>query len=281
MKTAIVTDSIADIPQDLADRYQITIIPAILTLNGESYLDGSGLSRVDFYAQLPSLRALPTTAAPSIEAFQQAYDILFTRGIQRIISIHVAGNLSGIFSIATTAAKAFGNRIHMVDSRQVTLGLGFQALAAAETLAKGLPIEAALDAIRRVSERVRIFAMLDTLDYIRRSGRVGWATSFLGNILSLKPLIELYRGEVFRRGFSRLRKQGLEYLRSCLKSFGVMERLALLHTGTTDPHEIPELVSQFNPMVQSEILTVHVTTVIGTHVGPNGLGFAAVPAVSG
>ena len=278
MKLGIVTDSTSDLPKYLVEQYELEVIPSILILNGKEYADGIGLSREDFYRQLPSLHASqhPTTAAPSIGDFSTRYESLLTRGCDHILSIHAAGSLTSILNIARQASKEFPDRVTCVDSTSLSLGLGFQVLAAAE--AADLGLAAALDAIESTRKRLHVSAALDTMENLRRSGRVPAAVTILGGLLNIKPMVELTNGEVKAIGAVRTTRQANERMLSFLLQGGELERLAILHTGAEPrAREFLNVVMQkASQSVPRDILMVNVTTVIGTHVGPNGLGFAAV-----
>jgi DegV family protein with EDD domain len=274
MKIAIVTDSTADLPADIVNEYQISVIPAILIIDGKSYEDGGDLSREEFYENLPGMRQFPSTAAPSSGSFQQCYDQLIQSGVERIISIHVSGKLSGIVNSAQAAAQRYGDVVKIIDSGQVTLGLGFQVLEAARAVLQNESVENIISRVEDVRRRIKLVALLDTLEYVRRSGRVSWARASLSTLLQIKPLIELTDGEIFRLGEARTRKKGIARLLEHLLSTAPYEELAILHTNAeSDAIDLAhEVRSKFirNPLI------VNVTTVIGTHVGTNGLGFVAV-----
>jgi DegV family protein with EDD domain len=276
MKLGIVTDSTCDIPQFLIEQYELEVIPCILVIDGKEYVDGRDLTREEFYRQLPSLKTQPTTAAPSIGDFSTRYDFLLTRGCDHILSIHAASTLTSLFNIARQAAADFADRITCVDSTSLSLGLGFQVLAAAEAAELGL--QAALDALRSTHRRLQVFAALDTMEYLKRSGRVPTTVAMLGSLLSIKPLIELKNGEVKPIGAVRATSQANERMSRLLLEGDPLERLAILHTGAEARARefLNALMQEASQSVPRDILMVNVTTVIGTHVGPNGLGFAAV-----
>ena len=274
METAIVTDSTADLPLTLSEELNIYQIPVDLTLENKTYLDGFDLSRSDFYNRLPDLERLPTTAAPSAGRFQELYSSIFEKGHQNIISIHPSKKLSGIFNAARLAAEEFSNPIKVIDSEQLSMGLGFQVLKAAKLARKGVDIKDIIQEVKSILERVRVFAMLDTFRYIQRSGRVSWAKARIGSILQIKPVLELKGGEVINKGASRTRSKGINYLGETLQELGELEDLAILHTNALEDGRL--FINQFAPKYISDPIIVNVTTIIGTHVGPNGLGFAAV-----
>jgi len=274
MKIAFVTDSTADIPKQYLMRYPIHVIPNLLVINGKSYEDGKELSREEFYELLPKLVPTPTTATASIGVYQSLYENLLQQGFQFIISIHAAQLLSGIYNAAYTAAQAFGERVQVLDSEQLSLGLGFQVLAAAEAAVRGATREMIIKLIYNVRKRVRVYAMLDTLEYVRRSGRVSWAKARLGNLLRIKAFIELKDGKAFSMGEARTRNKGICRLKKYLLDLGSLEKLAILHTNAEN--DAQEFLEDINFKLNSNPIIINVNTVIGTHVGPNGLGFAAV-----
>jgi DegV family protein with EDD domain len=270
---AIVTDSTADIPEDLSSRHPIFVVPNIIVMGNKSVEDGKGMTRQEFYRSMPSMKSHPTTSTASSGTYHQLYQKLFHEGVQHILSIHASSLLSGIFNAASLAARAFGERIHVIDSQQVTLGLGFQALAAAEA-ALSEPLENILALIADVRRRVRVIAMLDTLEYVRRSGRVSWAKARLGDWLSIKPLVEVRNGQVLSLGGARTRQKAIQRLKEMIIRLGKLERLAILHTNAEE--EARTFLDSLTLDVCTQPFLVNVTTVIGTHAGPNALGFAVV-----
>ncbi len=322
MKLGIVTDSTCDLPNDLIERHALEVVPSILILDGKEYADGVGLSREDFYTRLASLHPYPTTASPSIGDFASRYDFLFSRGCDHILSLHAAGTLTAIVNVARQAAVDFPNKITIVDSGSLSLGLGFQVLAAAESAELGL--QAALDAIESTRKRLSVFAALDTMENLKRSGRVPGVVAQLGGLLSIKPVVEIKDGHVKPIGATRTTKQSMENLKrsgrvpgvvaqlggllsikpvveikdghvkpigatrttkqsnermlNLLLEMGEMERLAILHTNA--PARAKQLLdvamNRQSNFVPRDVLFVNVTAVIGTHLGANGLGFAAV-----
>jgi DegV family protein with EDD domain len=278
MKLGIVTDSTSDLPADLIQHFGIEVIPTILIIEGQQYADGEGISRDDFYARLPTMKIFPTTAAPSIGEFSVRYQKLFDAGCDHILSIHAASQLTAIFSIAGQAANDFPNKITVVDSSSLSLGIGFQALAAAEAAESGADVETALASIADTRRWLRVFAALDTMDYLRRSGRLPAAITFLGGMLNIKPLIELVDGQLKPVGATRTTSQADERMAAFLKAELPLERLAILHTGAESRARnfLARLMDESRRELPRDILMVNVTTVIGAHVGPNGLGFASV-----
>lgn len=274
MKTAIVTDSVSDIPSTLVNDYKICVIPAVLVIDGQSYDDGEELSREEFYKKLPFMTNPPTTAAPPSGKFLQCYEELQKSGVDHILSIHASGKLSGIINSAQAAAYQFGNQVKILDSGQVSLGLGFQVIEAARAALDELPLDQIIARVEDVRRRLRVVALLDTLEYLKRSGRVSWTRATLGSLLQIKPLIELSDGEVHRLGEARTRKKGIDRLVRFLLDSAPLNQLALVHTDAKQ--DAVNLLEKTKFSTDEEPLIVHVTTVIGSHVGPKGLGFIAI-----
>lgn len=276
MKLGIVTDSTCDLPPYLLKQHELEVVPSLLILEGREYADGISISREEFYNRLPSLHSPPTTAAPSIGDFAARYASLLARGCDHILSIHAAGALTTIINSARQAAHDFPEKITLVDSGSLSLGLGFQVLAAAESAELGL--QAALDAIESTRKRLRVFAALDTMENLKRSGRVPGVIAQLGGLLSIKPMVEIADGHVKPIGATRTTKQSDERMLNLLLDMGDMERLAILHTNA--PQRAKDLLNgvmdRQHKFVPRDILLVNVTAVIGAHLGANGLGFAAV-----
>lgn len=276
MKLGIVTDSTSDLPRAIIEQYELEVIPSLVVIDGQEYTDGIEMTREEFYRRLPALHTPPTTAAPSIGEFAARYESLLSRGCEHVISIHAAHQLTTIINSARLAAKEFPNRITCVDSTSLSLGIGFQVIAAAEAAEQGL--QAALNAIESARQRLRVFAALDTMDNLRRSGRVPAAVTILGGMLHIKPLIELTNGEVKPVSALRTTKKANEQMLSLLLQEGELERLAILHTGAeARAKEFLNMVMEAAiRSMPRDILMLNVTPTIGTHVGPNGLGFASV-----
>lgn len=274
MTIAIVTDSTADIPPEIVEQHQIQVVPAIIVIDGQNVEDGEGISRHDFYEQMPKMKTHPTTSTPSAGTFHKVYQNLIQSGANAILSLHVASPLSGIFNTAKMAAREFGEKIHVIDSSSISMGLGYQVLAAAEAVAQGFPLEQILEQLTTVRQKIRVYAMLDTLENIRRSGRVSWVSARLGSLLRIKLFVEVLDGSALNLGQARTRSKGIAHLKTLIHKLGDIEKLSILHSNAeSDAHQI---VADLNLNLATQPYVVNVTPVIGTHVGPNGLGVAAL-----
>lgn len=273
----ILTDSTSDIPPEVASRLHITVVPAYVQIGNRSYRDdGTALSRDTFYAQLPTMATVPTTSVPPASEFAAAYRRLADE-TDEVIAIVISSNLSGMHNVAHLGATEVpGLKVHVVDSQQLTMGLGWMAIAAAEAAADGRDAQAILKLIDEMRPRTHTFAMLDTLEYLRRSGRVGWARAKAAQVLRIKPIVEVVQGTVKDVGRTRTRQRAIERLIETTRALGPLERLAILHTCASELENLRSCLADLRP--PESILTVAVTTIIGAHVGPRGLGVAAVIA---
>lgn len=275
MKFGFVTDSTSDLTQPMIERHGILVVPAIVVIDGKGYADGSGMTREEFYTNLPEMKNPPTTAAPAPVEFAARYEQLFSAGCDHVFSFHPPLALTSIGLSAQTAADDFDGRVTVLDTGQLTLGIGFQVLAAAEAAAQGAKLDKVLEAVKSLRQRLKVAAVLDTMLYLKRSGRVHWAKAAIGGLLNLKPLVEITQGKVESLGAARTTHLGHLRILEILKEQEPLERLALLHTNAE--HRARQLLEDLKPDLP-DVPLINVTTVIGTHVGPNGLGFVSVKA---
>lgn len=269
-KTAVVTDSTADIPPEELQRLRITVVPAILAVDGNTYQDGVDLSRADLYRRMAKMGNLPTTAAPSPVAFQRVYEELLAKGSDLVLSIHISPKLSGILQVAAQAAREFGDRVRVVDSGQVSLGLGFQVMEAAAAALRGDPMEKILEVLQRTRERVRLVAAIDTLEYLRRSGRVNWIRASLGDLLQVKVVVQVLDGVIERLGQVRTRHRAIDMVLATVESWGPLSQIAVIHSAA--PDRAATLAQCLKPICARTPVIVDVTTAIGAHVGPGSVG---------
>lgn len=274
MTIALVTDSTADIPQELQSTFSISVMPNFIMIDGKTYRDGVDLTRKEFYEMMPSLSALPSTGTAPPDSYIELYKRLFKQGYERIISVHASGKLSGILNSVQVAAQSFAGKVSVVDSGSLSMGTGWQIIEAAEAIIKGYTVDRVLDCIEAIKRKVRVFAMLDTLEFVRRSGRVSWARASIGAMLSIKPFVELKEGVVLSYGQVRTWRKGFDYLLNIYRSLLPVRRLAVLHTNAEA--EANQFIDALDLEGAARPLVINVTSAIGTHVGPHGLGFAVV-----
>src|SRR5689334_10513174 len=192
----IVTDSTSDLPAELAESLGVAVVPAYINIGADSYRDQIDIQRSDIYARLPSMRGLPTTSAPAPGDFVTIFEKLLGK-FDHVIAIHAAQQLTAITTAATLAAKQVEpNRISVVDSQQISMGLGWPVVVAATEARKGASLQAVLNSIDDVKTRVKLFAVFNTMQYLARSGRIDIVRLGLSTLLDIKPLIELRDGRI-------------------------------------------------------------------------------------
>ena len=271
----IVTDSTCDLPRSIVDRLQITVLPLFINIGKETYLDGVDMSRQTFYQKLPTFKSHPTTAAPGPDVFQQTYERLAAEGATEILSIHIAKMLSAIVNIARVAAKeTTAVPVTVLDSGQISLGMGFMVQKAAAAATQGATMMEILNLLEEQGSRTHVFAVIDTLTYLRRSGRMNSVVAGIGSLLQIKPLLKMHQGEAAServRTLSAARKR----LVTLLDEVGPVEEAALVHTHAANRAE--SLHRQAAHLLPGgEIPSVDITPVLGAHLGPNAIGFACV-----
>jgi DegV family protein with EDD domain len=274
----VVADSVCDIPPDLAARLGIDLIPAVVTIGGQSYLDdGVQLTRERFYELLPTLPTLPTTSACPLGLCREMIGQVASQA-DHIILIAAPANLSAIHNNFRVAAEeVVPGRYTLIDSGQVTMGEGFQVLEAAAMARAGHSVADIVAALESTRSRVRVFAALNTLENVYKSGRVGWTTALAGRLLHIKPLVELREGAVISLDNLRTFKRAFERLVELGRQHAPFERLAVLHTNNLNmADQLRAALSALFP--PDEILVVNVNPPLGVHVGAAALGLALVTA---
>ncbi len=278
MTIRIVTDSNCDLPQELVAAHGIVVVPLHITIGTESYLDGVEMSRRQFYEGLPTFHTHPTTSVPSPGQFLQIYEQLIAEGAEAILSIHISTSLSATANSARLAAEEIkAVPVTVFDSGQLTLGTGLQVLAAARAAAAGHSPEEIVALLEDQAARTYCFAALDTLEFLRRSGRLSRFQWGLGSMLQIKPILTMNRGEP---GMERVRTRNGATARliEMVRHLGPLEELALVHTHA--PERVEALRQQAQDLFPpgTTPLVAEVTPVIGAHIGPGAVGFVAVQA---
>lgn len=280
MSIRIVTDSNCDLPADIIEEYGIVVIPMYINIGSESYLDGVDMSREEFYEGLPDFDAHPMTSVPGPGVFVETFDTLASEGASEILCIHIASSLSAMTNSARLAAEQWDEvPVTVFDSGNLTLGTGLQVVAAAKAAAEGRSMAEIVTMLKDQSARTYCFAALDTVEFLRRSGRLTRVQWGLASVLLIKPVLKMNHGE-FDMERVRTRKAALERVVELLEGVGTLEQLALVHTHA--PEEAEALARQASHLIPegAHHLSVEVTPVIGTHIGPGVVGFIAVQARS-
>lgn len=272
----IVTDSTSDVPLELVRELDITVVPVHVIFGEDSFDDGVTITREEFYHRLRISKVLPTTSTPSGGEFAEVYQ----RVGGDIISIHLAASWSSLLNTARVGASLATNaHVTFFDSGKVAMGLGWQVIYAARAAKQGKSADEIMQVLRAVKPRVNLFAALDTLEFLRRSGRVNALVARFGQLLNIKPIIDVADGEVLMVDRVRTRRNAITRIKEMAHELGSLQSLAVLHTANLDAaRELAAEFAQTIPTLSEPIMVCEATTAIGTHVGPNGLGVAAVVA---
>ena len=268
----VVTDSACDLPQELADELGIEIVPLTIRFGEESFVDRRDLSPSQFWAKVTSTPVLPETAAPSPGAFEEAFRTLAGEGASGIVCVTLSSALSATYQSAVLGAKGVEDvvRVRVVDSRAVSLGQGLMAVAAARLAKQGKSLDDCAGAAEDLVPRTRIYGALDTMENLKKGGRIGSAQALLGSVLSIKPIIEVADGKVEPESKQRTRSKSLRYLVEKVRQFPQVEDLAVMHGDAPDVDELLDLLGAVYP--RDEIIVGQIGAVIGTHGGPRIVG---------
>lgn len=277
MPAKIVTDSTCDLPQSVVEELGIEVVPLFINIGQKGYLDGLEITRTEFYRNLPGYPEHPTTATPSIDSFTETYRRLAEAGATEILSLHISSSLSATIDMARQAAERFeGARVVARDSGQLSLGLGFQVEAAAKLAKEGKDLDEIEAALDDLAPRTYVAAHLDTLEFLRRSGRMNGVVTGLGSLLQIKPLLTMEEGQP---GSERVRTiaKAQARLKELLDMRGPIERFALLHSNAADKAQaFKETIAHLVPV--GEHYSMDITPVLGVHLGPDAVGYAIVRA---
>lgn len=273
---SIVTDSTCDLPAEMAQRLGIRVIPMAINIEGRSYYDGVDITRAEYYARLPKLKTLPTTAASGAGDFEKAYRAC---GPGDIVSIHISASFSAVITMARVGAEASGRRVTIVDSQAVTMGLGWQVVAAAEKAAAGGTLAEVVEAAASVRRRAKVLALLDTLEYLRRGGRANALVATLSDMLQIKLLLEVSGGKIAPLARLRTFSRGMDKLVEVADSLAPLERLAVLHANNpAGARTLADRVAHCLLPNATPLIITDVTAIVGTHAGPGAVGVAIVKA---
>ncbi len=271
MTVRIVTDSTCDIPSQIAEALGITVVPAYVHFGDKTYRDGVDISGDEFYRRLQDDRVHPTTSAPSPGDFAEVYDRLSEES-NEIVSVVVTSKLSAVYKSAVLGKEELKRacRVEVVDSESVSMGLGLVTMAAAEKARLGAGMEEVLEVVWNSIPRIHVLAVLDTLKYALRGGRLGGASRLLGAMIKVKPMITMRNGEVAPVGLARTRVKGLERLYEFVKKRLPVEDIAVVHN--TVPKEAESLVTRLKSLIpEKESIVSRVGPGLGVHGGPGAL----------
>jgi DegV family protein with EDD domain len=270
----VITDSSCDLPQELADSLGIAIVPLTIRFGNEEFVDRQDLTSDQFWAKCAASPTLPETAAPSPGAFENAYRAAAAEGHDGVVAVLLSGALSATIQSAQLAAEAVADVIpvRVVDSRLVTAAMGIIVRNCATLAAAGKGMDEIADLGEDQARRTKLFATFDTLENLRKGGRIGRAQAMVGSMLAMKPVIELVDGAVEAESRQRTRSKSIRYLADKVRDAGKIEHLTLLNADAPDYEELLTLLTEF--VAKEDILITKIGAVIGAHSGPRALAVA-------
>ncbi len=273
MTVRIVTDSSADLPAELAQQHQITVLPCYVVVDGQTLKDGVDIQADDFYRRLQAGGPTPTTAQPTVADFQAVYQDLTSQGDQ-VVSIHVSGKLSGTLNSAEQAKGSLdGEAVEIIDSRLAAMPLGLVVLEAAALAAEGGSHQEVAEKVRQGLDLHHGLFALDTLEFLQKGGRIGKAQAFLGSVLNVKPILRLHEGEAHPVERPRNRERAMHRLVELVKELGPVRRMAVIHS--TDAKRMAVLKQELTGLLPADqIIEARFGSTLGTYIGPDALGVA-------
>jgi DegV family protein with EDD domain len=270
----IVTDSSCDLPEEVVVEHAIRVVPLSIRFGEEQLLDREQLSTAEFWARCATSGTLPETAAPAPGQFEAVYRELHAEGATGILVVNLSGALSATMQSAELAAREVSEvvPVRVVDSRTVSMGLGTIAVACARRAAEGATLDEVEQLAVERAGRTRLFGALDTLENLKKGGRIGGAKAMLATALSIKPIIEVVDGVVTEGGKQRTRSKALKFLVDKVADYeGRIEDLAVLQADCSD---VDQFVDMLRPHYPGEILVGDIGPVVGTHAGRGTIGVA-------
>ena len=280
MTVRILTDSTADIPLEQAKALGITIVPLTVFFGDEAYLDGIELDNAAFYQKLRTSKVTPRTSQPSPAAFLEAFTNLINDGADGIIAVLVSAKLSGTYQSACTGRDSLPEDlrkipIEIVDSATVSMGMGQPIMEAAKEAQQGASFEEIQTRLRSRLARTRILFVLDTLEYLKRGGRIGGARALLGNMLNVKPILAIKNGIVVPVEQPRTRSKAIARIAQLVAEMGQFEQFAVVES---DAEAGQQLVQALKAVYPHTIPTYKLGAVVGTYTGPGTAGVTLVIA---
>ncbi len=274
MAVKVVTDSTADLPPEAIKEFGINIVPAYIAFEGKTFRDGVDITQDEIYYRMVELNQTATTSQPPPSDFADVYKRLLKEA-DEIISIQVTSKLSGIYNSAVQAKKMVDpeNRITVIDSESVSMGLGLVTLMAARLARAGENLSLIADEVRQNITVTHIWAAFDTLKYLHRGGRIGKAKALFGSVLNIKPLLTMRGGEIHPLGISRTRNKAIDKLAELTRDYKNIEDMAVVHSTT--PQDAQNLKNRLQKIHQGLPVTVsRLGPALGVHGGPGAIVLA-------
>lgn len=268
----IITDSSCDLPDEVVERHRLTVVPLTIRFGDEDFVDREELSKDDFWAKLTGGEVTPETAAPSVGRFQEAFSRLSNEGADGVVVICISSEVSATHQAAVLAVESYGGGIpiRVVDSRLVSAALGLVVVEAARAAESGANIAETERIAVEAAGNTNLLATLDTLEFLKRGGRIGAAAAFFGNLLDLKPLISFADGVVSPAGRVRTRRKAVAAILDHLE--GIVDRVEALSVIHSDPEDLQAFRDEVAARYPGETMLARLGPVVGTHAGPGVIG---------
>jgi DegV family protein with EDD domain len=275
MTVRVITDSTCDLPASVVADLGIQVLPLYIHAEGKDYLDGIDITREQFYARLPEFKEHPRTAVPSMLKFRSMFDDLAEKGASEVLSIHISVTLSAVADVARAAAAETSSvPVTVFDSRSLSLGTGFLVQTAAELAKAGHTVKEIVEKLEDQVKRTYVSAALDTLKFLKRSGRMNGVVSTIGELLDIKPILKMVDGV---SGIEKVRthKRAVARLIEMIKAHSPLEKIAFLYSGSISNAQ--QLMAEVKDLIPDKQTWIEIINpVLGAHIGPGVVGFVSI-----
>jgi DegV family protein with EDD domain len=273
----VVTDTASDLPDEVLAELGIGLVPLRIRFGSEEFIDRVELSTKEFWSRCSTFDGLPETSAPSPGQFQEAFERMAVEGADGVVCVNLSAKMSATIQAARQAASALEGSlpVRVVDSQTVTLAQGLITIDTAERAAKGGNLDEVEAAAHAAARQTKLYGAIDTLENLKKGGRIGGAAALLGSMLSIKPVVEVRDGVVEKESQQRTRSKSLRYLADKVRSAGPLSRLAVFAADAPDLDDFLAMLDGVHP--SEKTLLVEVGPVLGTHAGPGAIGVAWMP----
>lgn len=274
-KIALIVDSMCDLPHEIIQRFAIKVLPAKIIYPGEEYADGVDIMPDEVYRRMPD--EIPTTAMPSLHEISETFEQIRHEGFTHVLALHISSGLSGTVEAVKMVARDFENlKIDVMDTKTLSMGTGWIVLDAARNIANGLCFERVVESLQSIQPKVEVYYIIETLEYLRRGGRIGRVAGMLGQFLHIKPIISVDReGNYFTYCKARGRLKSIDKLVEIVEN-KVKEKqikLAIMNGGASQ--EFEKLVERLRRLPNiKELVTSDISPALGVHTGPGLLGIS-------
>jgi DegV family protein with EDD domain len=274
----VVTDSACDLPPELAEDLGVKVVPLSIRFGDEELVDGVELSTKEFWDRVVTGPDMPATSAPSPGAFQEAFTAAADAGMDAVVCVNLSSKVSATCQAARTAADAVSDRIPVavIDSLTATMGLGLMVLEAVDLAKKANSLEDLVTELEDTRDRVHVFGVVDSLDFLRKGGRIGGASHLVGSLLSIKPVLDVRNGVVEVDSKQRTRSRAIQYLASKGIEAGPLDRLALADGASSDVSQVADMLRKAKTEHPLELTALG--PVVGSHTGPGSIALCFIVA---